>query len=165
MSRLRFSPKERAELYAKKNRMTIEKQIGGGFDGVVLGTSQRTAIKSLNSYGLYRNERDVYLHLQKKQVNNVHGFEIPRLIAFDDDLFVIEMTLVSPPFLLDFAGASLVGRTRFEPEIWEEWQTEKKEQFETEWPRVKTMLYALEGLGVYMNDVHPGNVMCEQPPK
>ncbi len=141
MSALPFSPKERAELYAKQNNLTIEKQIGGGFEGVVLGTSRKTAIKSLNNLALYRQERDVYLHLKAKNTSNVKGFQIPQFIADDDNLWVIEMTLVSPPFVLDFAGASLLRKTDFEPEIGAEWIEEKKEQFEADWPRVKEMLY------------------------
>lgn len=140
--------------------MTIEKQIGGGFDGVVLGTNVATAIKSLNNKELYRQERDVYLYLKEKEIWQVNAFHIPQLINCDDELLVIEMTLVSPPFLLDFAGASLKGRTNFEPEIWEEWKEEKREQFESDWPEVQQALWTLEGLGVFMNDVHPGNVRC-----
>jgi len=32
---------------------------------------------------------------------------IPKLIGYDDDLLTIEMTIVSPPFCLDSAGAYL----------------------------------------------------------
>jgi len=32
------------------------------------------------------------------------GFHVPQLLGADDELMAIEMTIVSPPYLLDFAG-------------------------------------------------------------
>lgn len=126
----------------------------------MLGTSHRTAIKSLVHPILYRQERDVYLRLQELNLSNLRGFEIPRLVDLDDTLQVIEMTIVSPPFVLDFAGAKLDRKPQFEPEIMEEWRREKAEQFEDDWQEVQRLIWAFERFGVYLSDVHPGNVMC-----
>jgi hypothetical protein len=38
---------------------------------------------------------------------------VPQMVAFDDDLWVIAMTLVERPFVLDFAGAYLDQAPRF----------------------------------------------------
>jgi len=38
-------------------------------------------------------------------VTHFQGFAVPRLLRFDPSLHVIEMTIVQPPFLLDFAAA------------------------------------------------------------
>ncbi|MDZ4686487.1 MAG: hypothetical protein SH850_15570 [Planctomycetaceae bacterium] len=160
MNNLPFPVGDRAELYAKQHGLTIEKQIGGGVDGLVQGTDRKTAIKTLNNHHLYRQERDVYRHFRRRKVSNVNGFQIPTLVDVDDELWVIEMTVVSPPFIVDFASASLIRRTEFEPEIRAEWMEAKEEQFEGDWPRVKMAMWALDRIGVFLNDVHPGNVCC-----
>uniref|UniRef100_A0A7C2K1V4 Protein kinase domain-containing protein n=1 Tax=Schlesneria paludicola TaxID=360056 RepID=A0A7C2K1V4_9PLAN len=160
MNREPLSPLDRAQRYAKDRGLTIEKPLGGGFDGIVLGTSHRTAIKSLVHPILYRQERDVYLRLQELNLSNLREFEIPRLVDLDDTLQVIEMMIVSPPFVLDFAGAKLDRKPQFEPEIMEEWRREKAEQFEDDWQEVQRLIWAFERFVVYLSDVHPGNVMC-----
>ncbi len=140
--------------------MSIEKQLGGGFDGIVLGTSRKTAIKSMNNQTLYQQEITVYLRLLERGITNVNGFQVPQLIDHDDSLAVLEMTIVSPPFVLDFAGARLDRRHQFPEDIIEEWRAEKREQFEADWPKVQRLMWAFESLGIHLNDVHPGNVAC-----
>jgi hypothetical protein len=46
----------------------------------------------------------------------------------------------------------------FPDEIWVEWETEKREQFETLWPVVQSVLAALEERDIHMVDVSPSNV-------
>ncbi len=58
-------------------------------------------------------ERDCYRHLKSLAISNIEGFAIPRLIDSDDELLVVEMDIVSPPFLLDFAKAYLEGPPDF----------------------------------------------------
>ena len=86
------------------------------------------------------------------------GFNVPKLIRSDDELLVIEMTIVSRPFVLDFAGAYLDSPPEFSREIWSEWEAEKRDQFETRWSKVQAVLNALEDLDIYMVDVSPSNV-------
>lgn len=161
MTLLPFSPLDRAALYAGSRNLTIQPEpLGGGFDGLVLATDQGTAIKTLNNAQLYRQELAVYRHLKEKLVTNVHGFQVPTLVANDDALSVIEMTIVSPPFVVDFACARLHMRNDFGDEIIAEWRREKQEIFESDWPRVNRLIWAFEQLGVFLSDVHPRNVMC-----
>lgn len=120
-----------------------------------------TAVKSFNHRRLYRKERDVYLRLREKAVEDVNGFTVPKLIDFDNNLSIIEMTIVMPPCVLDFAAADLdYKRNNFPPEIMAEWVVEKQEQFEDDWETVQTVIWGLQQVGVYLNDVHPGNIMC-----
>lgn len=86
------------------------------------------------------------------------GFHVPQLIRFDDELRVIEMSIVTRPFVLDFAGAYLDAPPEFPEEIWSDWEAEKREQFEKRWPVVQSVLAALEDLGVHMIDVSPSNI-------
>lgn len=100
-------------------------ELGFGFDGIVVSTDRLSAVKSFRHEPLYVRERDVYLRLRSRNVTEVMGFEVPRLVSFDDDLWIVEMTIVSPPFVLDFAGAALDKRPQFPEDVLIEWQAEK----------------------------------------
>ena len=86
------------------------------------------------------------------------GFNVPQFIRADDSLHVIEMTIVTRPFVLDFAGARLDYPPDFTAEIWAEWELEKREQFDARWPMVRQLSTALEELDIYMVDVSPSNI-------
>jgi len=96
--------------------------------------------------------------LREAGVTEILGFHVPQLIRFDDSLQVFEMSIVTRLFVLDFAGAYLDLPPEFPDEIWEEWETEKREQFETRWPIVLSVLAALEKFDIHMIDVSPSNV-------
>jgi hypothetical protein len=82
------------------------------------------------------------------------------LIDHDDALLAIEMTIVEPPFVLDFASAYPVAEApEFPPEVLEHWLAEKQEQFGALWPRAAAVIRALErDHGLRLTDVHPGNI-------
>jgi hypothetical protein len=96
---------------------------------------------------------------QQHGVVDVCGFHVPQLIDSDDELLVIEMTVVEAPFMLDFAGAHLGDAPDFSEEVWEQWRIEKVEQFGNRWPEVE---YAIEWLrsrfGIQLLDIHPWNI-------
>lgn len=103
---LPFAPLDRAALYASSRNLTIQKEeLGSGYDGTVLATNRGTALKVLNNQQLYRQELAICQHLKTKSVRRINGFQVPQLVDFDDSLSIIEMTIVSPPFVLDFASA------------------------------------------------------------
>ena len=83
---------------------------------------------------------------------------MPQLLRFDDELHVLEMTIVKRPFILDFAGAYLDRRPEFPPEVWAQWEEEKKEQFQDHWPMVERILAEFEGMKIYLLDVSPANI-------
>jgi hypothetical protein len=83
------------------------------------------------------------------------------MLRSDDELWVIEMEIVSQPYLLDFAGAYLDEPPDYSEDILAEWDAEKREQFGSQWPRVQAVLRALEEHGIYLVDVNPGNVRLE----
>ena len=87
-------------------------------------------------------------------------FDVPQLLGSDDELWIVEMTIVSPPFALDFAGAYLDQKPDFPPEVMADWRAEKAEQFgEPHWSRVQALMWAFSKLGVYLADVKPGNIV------
>lgn len=118
-------------------------------------------MKSLIRYEHYVRERDIYLRLTERAVDNVRGFAVPRMIDVHDELLVIEMTVVMPPFVLDFAGAYLDQRPPYadDPEKMAEWEQEKIEQFgEEKWEKVCEVMSSFRGLGIYLSDLKPGNI-------
>src|SRR6516165_10375272 len=113
--------------YCAKYKCEIETELGFGYDGIVFSTTCQSAIKVLRYQALYQKERDVYLRLQNHEILTVSGFHVPELLQYDDELWVIEMRIVRPPFVLDFAGAYLDEPPDFPEEIMAEWRAEKKE--------------------------------------
>lgn len=77
--------------------MAAKNQIEGG----------QSAIKVHERETDYGRERDVYIRLGLNGVTDIRGCEVPELMGFDDSLWVLEMTVVRRPFVLDFAGAFL----------------------------------------------------------
>lgn len=108
---------------------------------------------------LYERERDVYFRLQSQSIVEVAGFSVPQLIHHDHRLWVVEMGSVSPPFVLDFAGAYLDQRPDYPDEVMEEWQADKLEQFgEERWLIVQNVMAHFARMGIYLADVKPGNI-------
>ena len=78
-------------------------------------------------------------------------------MRFADDLLAIEMTIVTPPFILDFAGAYLDPAPEFSAEVWTQWTSEKQEQFGSEWERIVRLLGELKRLAIHVLDPTPTN--------
>jgi hypothetical protein len=157
----------RAREYAQRTGLTLGDELGCGVHGIVFVTESqaekgpsplRSAIKVHQREPDYGRERDVYLRLKERRVTTIGGCHVPRLLRYDDELWVIVMTVVTRPFVLDFAGAFLDQAPDFSEEVLADWRAEKQEQFGPRWPEVQAILQFLEGLGVFLVDVNPGNV-------
>ncbi len=150
---------ERASRYALDRSLALGTQLGFGVHGRVWATDHKSAVKAYAPSGPhYAREPDIYLRLEERTVTEVRGFHVPQLLGFDDELWVIEMSIVRPPFVLDFAGAYLDEKPDFSEETWEEWETDKQEQFGANWPKVRLILAAFERFGVFISDVTPNNI-------
>ena len=157
----------RIRQYAERNGLRLGEQLGYGLHGIVFTAESqpeqdspvvRSAIKVHRREQEYVRERDVYLRLQEHGVTTIRGCHVPQLVRFDDELWVIEMTVVKRPFVLDFAGAYLEWAPEFSEEVLADWLKEKQDQFGPRWPEVQAILGELEAYGVFMVDVNPGNV-------
>lgn len=94
----------------------------------------------------YRRERDIYIRLKEHDLREIRGCAVPELIEYDDRLWIIEMSLVSRPYVLDFAGAYLEWALDFSEEVMADWQADKQEQFGNQWPEVLQILACLKSL-------------------
>jgi hypothetical protein len=117
----------RASIYANRRGLRVEQPLGFGKDGSVFQTSLSTAIKVFARPDVYARELASYQRLASHGVEEVRGHVIPRLLAADEELGVIEMEVVSAPYLLDFADAWLDAAPDFSEEVLEEWDEEKRE--------------------------------------
>ena len=149
---------QRMQQYAAARGRIVLASLGSGYDGQVFSTNTNTAIKVFRYENLYRRERDVYLRLLEHDVFEVCGCRIPQLVDIDDTLAIIEMEIVEPPFVLDFAGAYLDQLPDFPEDVMQDWLDAKEEQFEDDWPLVQSIMATLSSYGVHLADVKPGNI-------
>jgi hypothetical protein len=153
----------RAREYADRKGLVIGEQLGSGVHGTVFAVEYqseggRSALKVHVGDAAYARERDVYLRLKEYGITAIRGCNVPELVACDDELRVVEMTVVTRPFVLDFAGAYLDHAPDFSEEVLADWRAEKQDEFGPRWPEVQAILRFLERYGVFMVDVNPGNV-------
>lgn len=157
----------RAREYTRRHDLLLGEQLGSGVHGIVFvtesqpekgGGAAQSAVKVHQREPDYRRERDVYLHLKENGLLTVLGCHVPELVRHDDELWIIEMTVVTRPFVLDFAGAFLYKAPDFSEEVLNHWRAEKQEQFGPRWSEVEAILRFLEGYGIYMVDVSPNNI-------
>lgn len=154
---------QHASDYALRHRLQLAERLGYGIHGIVFVAENnqqdgKSAIKAHRFPEPYQRERAIYERLREAGISEVLGFRVPQLIRTDDELHVVEMTVVERPFVLDFAGAYLDAPPEFTDEIWAEWESQKREQFEGRWPEVQRVLGALEALDIHMVDVSPSNI-------
>ena len=132
-----------------------------------MSTDQATAVKFFEQLGPYERERDTYLLFLRLNVREILGHAVPTLIDFDDELRALEMTMVEPPYLLDFASAYPAhAAPEFEQEIMEEWLQSKREEFGPRWPQVERVLDTLRGeYGLVLLDINAANItFVDDPP-
>lgn len=152
---------KRAELYCSRLKLKIEEQLGKGLQGMVFLLSNRSALKIHSNKDGYERERQAYGRLMQHKVTQVRGHSVPTLRTFDDKLLALEMSLVRPPFVVDFGGAYLDSPAPHatDPETKLRWMEERKSNFVDSFETVNAILADLESLyGVYLTDVHPGNI-------
>jgi hypothetical protein len=152
-----------AAVYAARHDLRLAERLGFGIHGTVHvveneSKQYQSAIKAYNSAEFYVRERAVYERLREAGVTELLGFHVPQFIGADDELFVLEMTIVTRPFVLDFAGAYLDRRPQFPEEAWAEWELNKREQFGDGWKTVLSIMDAFEELGIYLVDISPSNI-------
>lgn len=147
--------------------LTVDSCLGVGTQGSVFlcilpfqtpTFNGQVAVKIHEHEIAYNREVRVYLRLRDLQIEEVGGHMVPQLINHDDEFLAIEMTIVSPPFCLDFGGAYLDRPPDYSPEVWEDWRKMKSEAFEEDWPKVQNILAEFQSMGIYIADVNPGNI-------
>ena len=118
---------------------------GPGQDGFVLRSDRVTAVKFFDRIDRFRRELEVY-----------QG----ELMHWDDELRVIEMSIVDRPFLLDFAGAKRPGEVPdFEQHVLDEYEERLRDLFDERWTDAVNVAEQFRRMtGFVLMDIHPGNI-------
>jgi len=130
--------------------------IGFGLDGFVWKTNRASVVKVCRHANLFDRELEVYQRLAQHGLHQLQGFRIPSLLDQDAKQWVLELSLVAPPFVLDFAAASL-SKAPSEMAL-PEWLAEKQRMFGRDWPDVQRRLDGWRLDGIHFPDVHLGNI-------
>jgi len=122
---------QNAQTFASQHQLQFAERLGFGIHGIIFvaedkSKAGKTALKVHRSVEPYLREREVYERLRDAGVSEILGFNVPQLIRFDDELRIIEMSIVARPFVLDFAGAWLDTPPDFPEETWAEWEAEAR---------------------------------------
>lgn len=154
-----------AKEFERKHRLHLIARLGDGKDGLVLSSDQDTAVKFFHSSDAYNRELRAYRALKKACVDEINSHQVPRLLSYDDELRAIEMTIVVPPFLLDFVEAyteAEVERFAFDPDVMAERELHWSEIFADRWPGVIAMRDAFfNHTGLILLDLSLNNVRFE----
>lgn len=139
----------------------LSKFLGEGTDGAVWSTSRDSAVKVFHAQHGYINERDTYQRLSDFGVTTkIGGFWIPRMIAFDNELMVVEMDLMQrPPYIIDFAKVRIDRPPDFSEETCDDNEARGRELFEHRWPVVQSLMATLESFQIYYLDPQPYNIV------
>src|SRR5438046_2132215 len=85
--------------YAERNQLKIGKRLGFGIHGSVFKAAhaggRTVAIKHHLEEDPFVREFEVYCRLDELRVTEVCGFIVPRLLNVDEELRILEMTIVS----------------------------------------------------------------------
>jgi hypothetical protein len=153
----------RCRQFADHQGLTLGEQLGAGVQGIVFSAKSqpehgRVAIKAHKQEPDYLRERNAYFRLRELGITTMRGCNVPELIAHDDKLLILVMTVVARPFVLDFGGAFLDQAPDFSEDVMLEWEQEKKEQFGSRWPDVRAIINELQIHGIFLIDVNPRNI-------
>lgn len=140
------------------------KALGWGMNGFVyLSPDGRTAVKVHRYNDHFEQELEVYRYLRKLRINELLGISIPKLRRFSLTLRLIEMDFVTPPFLLDFAGARFAPPD-FTTDAMEHWHADLAERYGPNVGIVYQIHDWLAKRGVYYTDFHRSNLNLEGLP-
>jgi len=153
---------QKAKTYSSNKSIDIIQELGHGTQGIVYQTNRNTAIKVYDLGSGYLRERDIYKRLQERKIESLNNFKIPRILEWDDDFYILEMSIVHVPCVLDFGGAYLDKRPDHFIERNEEWESEKREEFGENWDEAKVIIREIEQRAdIWLADINTGNIKFE----
>jgi hypothetical protein len=152
----------RANLYANAVQIAIDPQpFDGGQDGSVWHTDRNSVVKVFERQDNFAHELECYQRLRDARIGwKIHDFNVPALIGFSEEYWVIEMGVVFPPYILDFGKAHLRDPC-WEPHVLEKWNEDMRNWWGDQVKTVRLALFALRRYGIWYYDAKPGNVMLE----
>jgi hypothetical protein len=129
-----------AQRYALRRNIKLGERLGFGIHGIVFAAEDNTkpgffAVKFHREQRPFERECHVYQRMREEQAKRILGFNVPQLLRIDEQFRAIEMTIVRPPFLLDFADAALDEAPDFSEDILKQWSGRESGSFRRQMAR------------------------------
>jgi hypothetical protein len=80
-------------------------------------------------------------------------------VGWDDGLKAIEMSMVSPPFLIDFGKAYLDKAPDYSAEAWADYHEAQEEIWGDRYEEVQGLLWQLRRIGIHYTDPNTKNII------
>src|SRR5689334_768724 len=115
----------RARKYIEKHNLVTDftNPLAFGQDGRVWETDKSTAVKVFERLRAYTVELERYRRFIQHGINELCGLAVPQFEDSDDELMVIEIDIVTPPYILDFGKAYLDHPQEYPEETKKEWES------------------------------------------
>ena len=145
---------------ANSTELIIDPIIGAGEDGSVWSSEYGSAIKAFERDENYEKELECYQRLDRANISEINGLAVPRLIGFDDEKRIVEMTIVQEPYILDFGKVYLDQPPPYanDPHIIEWHEAKILRDFGPNATQVFMVLHHLRTMGIYYADPHCRNI-------
>jgi len=149
----------KAQEYCNSRNTRVTQEMGHGTQGVIFRTAHNTAIKAHSREAAFCREVEIYQQLKARNIAQIQGMTIPRLVDESAELLVFEMSIVHVPCILDFGGAYLEPPKHMENRRGEEWSMLMREEFGDDWPKAQSVIRELEFRAeIYLVDINSGNI-------
>jgi hypothetical protein len=159
MSAPKLSVADRTSEFCRVRGISLLDHLGKGKDGGVWLTSAGSALKIHERPESYQHEVAAYIRFLSLGLEEVAGFAIPILLGFDDELLAIEMAIVTPPFVVDFASARLDLPDDLIEDEGNTLEDLVRERFGEQADQVMAIHFQLAtAAGVFLTDLHPHNI-------
>lgn len=140
------------------------RRLGWGISGAVfLSHDLRTAVKVLHYQERYEAEVRAYRILAQHRLFRLHGLTIPKPRGRDDRLRAVQMDIVDPPYLLDFAGVEF-RPPDFSPDVMDQWRQNLDEMYGPNVSVAYSVYESLKRLGMYYLDFRHSNMRLDGLP-
>ncbi len=151
---------KRAYEYCERARtqLIVQPILGTGIDGMVWQSKRRTAVKAFERLDNFENEVECYRRFAMGNVTKIGECAVPHLEGTDSGLMVIEMTIVTPPYVLDFAKVYFDSPPPYDSHLIENALAESRELFGADFPRMLAILSKLKSFGIHYVDPKPANI-------
>ena len=135
-------------------------KLGFGREGDVFASDRPSAVKFFHDQQAFDREVEVYQVLAELNIETIAGHAVPKLVRHDSEYLAIEMSIVTPPFLPDFAGAMLEYEVSdFEEHVQEEHHARLMDLYGDRWQDVLAVADAFtRATGYVLMDIKPGNI-------
>lgn len=153
---------KRAATYCKLSgtRLIPNPALGHGTDGSVWRSTGKTAVKAFYYEKNYHDELECYKRLQNAEITQIKELAVPALEGSSLEFLVVEMSIVQPPYLLDF-GKVYIDRPppyASDAQCMSNWHAEVRDLFEDRASEVYIVLHILKKLGIHYVDPKPANI-------